>query len=194
MMSVQLNESLSHPLVLLLVGALISSVLVPSITRRWQDHLRELEFKSELVTEMVEKSTQFLTAVQIAHVASEPHGVNDAYRQWQIDSAVILSRLRTHYPQQDVADGWSEFSFLAVDLYALRGFEADEKRSRMSTLLADVGANTYGKGPEAKGLQERLITRYGVDQFNRDWLTIYGGLLAMRDDIVRDVLDERPKV
>jgi hypothetical protein len=43
-------DKISNPLVLLIVGAVISGILVPYITRQWQDHQKELELKTELVS------------------------------------------------------------------------------------------------------------------------------------------------
>jgi formylmethanofuran dehydrogenase subunit A len=52
----------------LLVGALIWSILVPSSTRQWQNHEKELEMKSGLVEDINNSVTDFVMAVQFAEV------------------------------------------------------------------------------------------------------------------------------
>jgi hypothetical protein len=42
----QITEALSHPMLLLIVGAIISSLIIPYFTRQWQDHQHELELKN----------------------------------------------------------------------------------------------------------------------------------------------------
>ena len=49
-------EWLSHPLLLLLVGALVSSYLLPLLTQSWQNHQKELELKSALVSQISEEA------------------------------------------------------------------------------------------------------------------------------------------
>jgi hypothetical protein len=43
---------LSHPLVLLAAGALLSGILVPAFTRQWQNHAKELDVKADLVKQI----------------------------------------------------------------------------------------------------------------------------------------------
>ena len=52
----------SHPMLLLIAGALISSLLFPWITRQWQENEKEFELKTELVEEINKAVTDTLTA------------------------------------------------------------------------------------------------------------------------------------
>jgi hypothetical protein len=47
-----LKSALSNPMVLLIVGAIISSFIIPYYTRQWQDHQKELELKTNLSDEI----------------------------------------------------------------------------------------------------------------------------------------------
>jgi hypothetical protein len=42
---VTLEEVLVHPLFLLLIGAGVSSLLIPWFTNKWQDHRKKLEIE-----------------------------------------------------------------------------------------------------------------------------------------------------
>ncbi len=46
----------SHPILLLFVGALITSLLFPYLTRGWQDHQRALDLKATLVNTINEST------------------------------------------------------------------------------------------------------------------------------------------
>jgi hypothetical protein len=62
---------LSHPVVLCLVGVLISTLLVPYITRRWQETKEEIDRRAELAADITEKATGFAMAVQGFHLQEE---------------------------------------------------------------------------------------------------------------------------
>jgi hypothetical protein len=64
--SAHLPGLLVHPLLLLIVGALLSSWLIPSITQRWQNHQKELEIKTNLASQISESVTGITMAVQFA--------------------------------------------------------------------------------------------------------------------------------
>jgi hypothetical protein len=49
-----IEEIIGHPLTLLLIGASVSSLLIPWFTNKWQDHRKKLDIKIELVSKMTE--------------------------------------------------------------------------------------------------------------------------------------------
>ena len=55
-----------QPFLLLITTAPISHYLIPKITRRWQDHQKELELKSGFVSEISESVLGIVLAVQCA--------------------------------------------------------------------------------------------------------------------------------
>jgi hypothetical protein len=64
-----MSDFLNHPFVLLLTGALLSGLLIPSFTRRWQNHQKILELKTELVSEVSESTMKLIMAVQSTHIS-----------------------------------------------------------------------------------------------------------------------------
>lgn len=57
-----MSDFLSHPLVLLLATAAIGGVLVPLITRQWQLQQKAIEVKSELITDIIELTSDMFVA------------------------------------------------------------------------------------------------------------------------------------
>ena len=119
-LSDKLRRVLAHPLTLLIVGALLSSLLIPSWTKQWQDRQSELQVKIDLVDQIDTSVTGMLMAVQFAVVGSESQTQADydrAYRQWEIDSRLIESKLQAYYPEEPLAKDWNQISKGMLDLY-----------------------------------------------------------------------------
>ena len=102
-----------HPLVLLTLGAVISSLLIPWFTRKWQDHQKALELKSALASQIAESATSTIVRSWSVHEAGR-HRYSDAerraWRAWQIQSAAIEARLRAYFPSTRLADEWVGFT------------------------------------------------------------------------------------
>jgi hypothetical protein len=102
-----------HPLVLLTLGALISSLLVPWFTRKWQDHQKALELKSALAGQIAESATSTLIGALAVHDAHRHHysaAERNGWREWQIKSAAIEARVRAYFPNNTLADEWVGFT------------------------------------------------------------------------------------
>jgi len=63
---VTVEEIFGHPLTLLLVGAGVTSVVIPWVTNKWQDHKKKLEIKVELASKMSEVVSNALAHSLIA--------------------------------------------------------------------------------------------------------------------------------
>ena len=57
----RIGSFVKHPLVLVILGGVFSALLIPQITREWQDRQREQEIKQSLLEEI---STSATTAVR----------------------------------------------------------------------------------------------------------------------------------
>ena len=120
----KINEKwFSHLLVLLIVGAIISSILIPWFTRGWQNYQQELEIKKELVGDISEAVMKLVMEVQSFEIGllhgnlscssqSSPQmqkfnqlltELNEDYREWEVSSAVIGSQLRAHFRDSEIA-------------------------------------------------------------------------------------------
>jgi hypothetical protein len=43
---------MSNPFLLLVAGAIVSSIIIPDFTRRWQDNQKQIELKTNLADEI----------------------------------------------------------------------------------------------------------------------------------------------
>jgi hypothetical protein len=99
--------------VLLTLGALISSLLVPWFTRKWQDHQKALELKSDLASQIAESATSTIVSSLSVHDEQRDdysRAEEKSWRAWEIRSAAIEARLRAYFPNNSLADDWFGFT------------------------------------------------------------------------------------
>jgi hypothetical protein len=164
-------ELLKHPLIVLLVGALISGLLIPAFTRRWQNYQKALEIKTQLVSDLSKSIMGIVMATQFAHIGAKSQKQADfdqAYRDWEIESAVIGTKLQAYFPDTTIPTEWTAFSELVTDFYALEGIGVDERSGHAADLAKRLGASGY--------------------QGARDWLTLKDGILDRKSALIQQVL------
>src|SRR5262245_28005345 len=138
-------ELLKHPLTVLLVGALISGLLIPTFTRRWQNHQKALEIKTQLVSELSKSIMEIIMAIQFVHLDAKSLTQADfdkAYRNWEIESAVVGTQLQAYFPDTTIPAEWTTFSALVTDLYALEGVDPNERSTFTAVIARKLGAPT----------------------------------------------------
>ena len=173
-------EFLKHPLTILLVGALISGLLIPFITRRWQNHQKALEIKTQLVSDLSKSIMEIIMAVQFAHLGSQSQTQADfdrAFREWEIQSAVMGTRLQAYFSDTTIPVEWTDFSELVTDFYALEGVDQDMQPKFMSEIRKKLGA--------------LLDSEY---QGQGDWGALKNGILKRKSELIQKVLRARISV
>ena len=115
-----LKALLAHPLTLLVVRVLLSSLLIPSWTKQWQDRQSELQVKVDLVDRIDRFATEMRIAIQfpvVSALSQSQAEYDDAYRQWEIDRRLIQSQLQAYYPEEHLAEDWNALSKRITDFY-----------------------------------------------------------------------------
>jgi hypothetical protein len=110
---------LGHPLLLLLLGALLTGFLFPAFTRRWQDYQRETQIKEALVGAISEATGPALAWTGLPwHDCRTRSGVTaDACDEipwdWRIASAKVDAELRAYFgSESDIVADWQAYSGL----------------------------------------------------------------------------------
>jgi hypothetical protein len=60
------KKAISHPFVILIVGALIYSVIIPYFTRQWQDNQKQLELKTALADDINKAVSDSIVSSRLA--------------------------------------------------------------------------------------------------------------------------------
>lgn len=192
--NIPLYEWLSHPLIVLIVGALISSYLIPMVTRRWQDHQQELQLKSDLVRQISESVTSIVVAVQFAEVGAASQTQEDydkAYREWETKSAVIGSSLRAYFPNTQIGTDWNAYSEIVGEVYALSAtFDPTFRQGRLEQIRAYFPTDTVDWDKLAK-VQKRQVQSAEYWEYEGAWFALRAQLLAKRDELVQRILNSR---
>src|SRR5262245_57208140 len=124
----ELRSWLSTPLLVAVVAALLGSLLLPSITRKWQDHQKALGIKTDLVSEMSQSASsavansRFIAAGLVGRSSQTPgaeqQAWNDVYRDWTTQGASIGAKLQAYFGP-DVSSAWRQFTYALTDYVAL---------------------------------------------------------------------------
>jgi hypothetical protein len=117
----ELLKGLRHPLVLLIVGAMISSYIIPYYTKAWQDHQKELELKTNLVSEVSDAVATLLIKTQTTKaIMNTPYKeFYDAYQQWESANSIIGSKLEAYFSGSRLPTLWSNYSAVLGDFARL---------------------------------------------------------------------------
>lgn len=172
-----MTDVLAHPMIILLVGAALTGLIIPLITRRWQDRQKALELKTELVSELSQAIMEIVLSVQFVKMQSQymdQEKLDQAYLTWETRSAVIGTKLQAYFPETTIPGEWTRFSEVVTNFYALVGM-TEEKRAvffaETTRLLATLNATS--------------------DNTAADWQTLREGILNKKADLIQQVLKAR---
>jgi len=159
---------------------------VPRITRRWQDHQKELEIKTSLVEAVSDEVLQFVLAMQFAErKASTQEAFDEAYRRWEVQRAVLTGKLRVYFRDPTIAQEFESFSDAVSDFYALAGISHPEYRTQQIQKLKSYFGNAATNWERLADQEERR-----ADFFNWffAWWDLRQQVLLRKDEVVRKLL------
>jgi hypothetical protein len=119
-----------HPVVLLILTALLTGLLVPWITSRWErrdkavearraENAKELEVETALVRQIGVSSARFLAAAETADFVNQPRALDSAYRDFEQASFDIGSQLAAYFPSSRLSRTWGDFAYSIRNAYNL---------------------------------------------------------------------------
>jgi hypothetical protein len=116
------------------VTAGIGGLLVPWITKRWQDNKRKTEIRLELTQEMSEITAyamgKILTAIasyardrarRKEHEFSDDDTAHlyEEFAEWNRKSSVLTAKLKAYFPNSNIDEAWAEYATLMVNVWEL---------------------------------------------------------------------------
>lgn len=157
-----MDTLLRHPFILLVTGAMLSGLIIPLITRSWQNRQKSLEIKTGLVSEISETVMEFFMSIQFVHIRKEIRGnppiavtpqeqaeFDQAYKAWEVRSAVIGTKLQAYFPESNISKKWTAFSDVLTRFYALEGIAEPQLPGSMSSLANQISATLSYALPES---------------------------------------------
>jgi hypothetical protein len=191
-MKIEVYQLLKHPVFLLLMTALVSSYLIPKITKRWQDHQKEMELKTSFVSEISESVVSMVTAVQFAELralSQTPDKYDDVYRSWEIKRAVISSKIRGYFPNTTIGSDWDTFSDTVTDVYALSGIKDPSFRKERITRIRDQFPNSKVDWDTLLQIELKDGGFQSFNKFLRPWFDLREQLFIEKDRLIQRIID-----
>jgi hypothetical protein len=196
-----IKEILSNQFFLLIIGGILTGLLVPYITTQWQNHEKELEIKTNLVSEISESVTRMLMAIQFVEV-SQSRGINNSlkneeydneYRDWKINSDVIQSQINAYFPSIDIDENWKKFSNAVEDLYALSGTSREDLRINLMQkiqyhLSKEINLTTWNI---LKNRTYNINNTTEVIYYQENWEVLKEQIIEEKENIIQRILNTK---
>ena len=192
------KEILSNQFLLLIVGAILTGLLIPWITTQWQNHEKELEIKTSLVSKISEYATRMIMAIQFVDI-SNSQGINSSltnkeydneYRDWKINSDIIQSQISAYFPDTNIDKNWKKFSNAVENLYGLsgtgpEGYRINFLQKIQTNLHNDINLTTLN-------ILKNRIYSYNDTKERINWQESWGLLTDQinkeKESIIREIL------
>ena len=188
-----MTDVLTHPLILLLVGAVLTGILFPWLSRQSQERKQALDLKTSLVSEMTESVVSLLSRVAAVRVLQSwlPSSqakldaavdeMNADYFRFRSTGSVIGVKLSAYFPESEVTAEWQELNELVLEVYALEGIHDEDRRKATQVRIR-------GR------LQERypdLLIADDWGEITEKWAQVQDALMRFQSDLARRILRER---
>ena len=183
---------LLQPFLLLIATVVISRYLIPKITRRWQDHQKELELKTGFVSEISESVLGIVMAVQLAEVRASSQTqqqYDKAYTDWEVKRAIIGSKIRGYFPHTTLGPDWDEFSEIVTEVYTLSGTSDEKFRKERLNRLKEYFCTDLIDWQSLLDLQLKATGFHELQTFYKAWFSLRKQVLERKDELVQRILD-----
>jgi hypothetical protein len=215
----RLKRILAHPLTITFAGAILAAIILPLVTREWQDRQDELQLKRGLVERIAEAST---TAVRdgITYIEQElnvaPEGtavdIGATYRSWLVERAITRAVVATYFRSLDAC--WYGFSNAITSLLELAQTNKPSVNTGKisdSLIQTDVDCGWSAKVTPAQAtrlddLREKLVhkgvlhapgargaNQIPLETFRRNFSDIGELLLIGKDGVIGQIVDARAR-
>jgi hypothetical protein len=155
------KKTLSHPMILLIFGAIISGLLVPYITNQWQNHQKELELKIDIVSQISKAVTNIIVAsriIQIPAFSSTNLTYANTFEEWEVSKATIGSQVQAYFPKYSIKQEWDNLSLAITEFSGLSPQLTDTHISK-----SDYAIKVCARMNHILNLHEYLDSNYPIN-------------------------------
>jgi hypothetical protein len=192
----ELSHGLAHPFVIAVVIAVLVNFLIPSFTRKWQDHQKALEIKTGLVSDMGESisnavmSGRFIAAGLVSRSSSDPRAdqraFNDGYRAWTTSNASIGAKIQAYFGN-DLGSQWRSFANVVTDYFQLSATPGSGRAEQVQEILTYPELRSFVSLSPAD--RRALVKSNTSETFQNAYGQLGQALLARGNELVQGVLD-----
>jgi len=181
------------PLLVAIVGTLVTALLIPAFTRQWQDRQKARELKA-LVVARINGATAdavinsaFIAANRLPSSSGggfDQEAFNRLDLKWRQDGAAIEAQLRAYFPASVVVE-WLSYQDLVLNTYFLL---TDRTFLRPETL-----ARIRGLGVAQENVDALARPWTGTGRQRTAYYWAYRAVLDARTAILDDVMGAEPE-
>lgn len=189
-----ISEFLAHPFLLLVVGAIISSILVPIFSKRWQNRQKKLEIKIDLITKISEVVASWELDTRALINRKDPPIERNP--NWRVKGASITAILYAYFPTQPIYEKWKIY-FNIIDQYWWFSYIVfhDEMKDEYKENL-DMFQNFLGD--EAKNFNFEIFFNIknakDAGKSAEVWSQLADNFAKKQYDVVGSIIDSKIKV
>ncbi len=187
-----LHDWLGHPLLLLVIGAAVTGLLVPSITHRWQTQQMGQDLKTKVIGEITDASSMTMSQLELTVLPEFNSGASQTassvqYQTWMQKGSSITSEIHAYFPDGGLPTHWGNLYGLMRNFYLVT-YARDP--STRAARLADIKHyfDVHGfHNPEtwiALGTSDHTSTSY-----RQAWTQVEKMILGVRDSITTGIMD-----
>jgi len=152
-------SSFASSAILLVIGAALTSLLIPFITRRWQNHQKELELKADLLRRVSDAVTRVITHGWFTRLAGKTWGDPSdrleftwGFGEWLTDTRVLEAELQAYFQADDgIRKQWATYCEMLRAFHELTWTEeglSEEERRKKRSMWVDTLRTIYEDRPE----------------------------------------------
>lgn len=113
------EESFLYPLILLLVGPVITSLLIPWFTKKWEDRKKKLEIKVDIVSKMSEsmgsqmgESIYSRKRIKDTLTDADEKALNEKLTKFASDAIIISIKLESYFSGTGIRERLNVYSVI----------------------------------------------------------------------------------
>lgn len=183
------TKVVSHPLFLLLMGALVTGLIVPYVTRQWQIHQTAQDMKTQVIGDDTTAVGIAMTEMDVTQnpvfagksSLNNPTAIDSTYVNFMTKSEMVQSELRAYFPSGSIPTHWNNLFGLVHDLYLLTYATQNGPRSSYARAIKgyfDFHHIRTGADWSAPGSGSIASPAY-----RRSWLAVEHAILTVRDGL-----------
>ncbi len=119
----------SHPFILLILGAIISSIVIPQYTNQWQNYQKEIELKTNLANDINKAISEVTTSAQLVNNPAYVNITNlgSTYKNWEISKTITTSEIATYFTDNHLIQNWNNLSSVVSRFIGIAAMLPGEK-------------------------------------------------------------------
>jgi hypothetical protein len=199
----RLRSWFAHPLLVLLIGALITGILVPEFTHRWQAAETAQNTKTRVITDVSDAASTAMTQLEIdmnpvlnSGVAAmggrlnSSHAIAGSYNNWTMKSTSVSSELIAYLPGNNIPDQWGSVASLIKNFFLLTyATDGGMRQAYISHIKGYFDFHKINIGVDWSALQPDTPW---TDQYRANWSRLEHQIMNVKDRLIASIMDASP--